>query len=211
MSPSALRFPVRIAAFAAGLLLATGACADAPTLDWRLPLPAGQSWRIVDLREGNGIRHEEYVPRGQGIEDYRDRLLVQRANAQEMDPETYLGHIAAGLAKHCPAFTTSGLVSGARDGLAHATRTAYCGRFGERPYGYVVAQKVFRDGDFLFVVEREWRLPPFSIDGAGLAAFGPDDEAVKREIRLAVRWLTEQVLPAAPPPAPPPARARNRR
>ena len=196
---------------AAALLTAGAAGAEPATLNWRLPLPAGPGWRVVDLREGQGVRHEEYIPRGQGLEDYRDRLLVQRFADQGMSPEAYLGHIASGLAAHCSPFTTSGLTSGERDGLPHATRTAYCGRFGERPYGYVVAQKVFRDGDFLFVVEREWRLPPFSIDGAGLAAFGPDDEAVKREIRLAVRWLTEQVLPAAPPPAPPPARARNRR
>ncbi len=207
------RFPVRVAAFAASLLVASGACADAPTLDWRLPLPAGQGWRIIELREGNGIRHEEYVPRGQGIEDYRDRLLVQRADAQDMSPEVYLGHIAAGLAKHCPAFTTSGLVSGARDGLAHATRTAYCSRFGDRPYGYVVAQKAIRDGEFLFVVEREWRLPPFTVDAAGAVDFGANDAAQKREINQTVRWLTEQVHPVAaqPAPGPAPARARTRR
>lgn len=204
------RLPVRFAAFAASLLLATGAAADAPTLDWRLPLPAGQGWRIIDLREGNGIRHEEYVPRGQGIEDYRDRLLVQRFGAQEMSPEAYLGHIAAGLARHCPEFTTSGLVTGARDGLGHSTRTAYCSRFGDRPYGYVVAQKAIRDGDFLFVVEREWRLPPFSIEPDGTVSFGVADEAVKRDIRSTVRWLTEQVHPIAPPPAPAPAPARPR-
>ena len=207
----------------ASLLLAAPLRADAPTLAWRVPLPAGQAWRIVDLREGNGIRHEEYIPRGQGIEDYRDRLLVQRFVAQDMSPEAWLGYIAAGLARHCPASTTSGLVGGERDGLPHATRTAYCGRFDTRAYGYVVVQKAIRDGDHLFVVEREWRLPPFTIDSQGLAVFdsgqAADDEAVKREIRLAVRWLTEQVHPAAAPfspkieptPPPPPGRPRLRR
>jgi hypothetical protein len=207
------RIPVRFAAFAASLLLATGAAADAPTLDWRLPLPAGQGWRIIDLREGNGIRHEEYVPRGQGIEDYRDRLLVQRFGAQEMSPEAYLGHIASGLAAHCSPFTTSGLTSGERDGLPHATRTAYCGRFGERSYGYVLAQKAIRDGDHLFVVEREWRLPPFGVDADGLARLdfgqGAEDEALRRDIRNTVRWLVEQVHPGVPPP--PPERPRRRR
>ena len=68
----------RTSALVAGLWLALSAHAEAPTLHWSLPLPAGPGWRIVDLREGRGIRHEEYIPRGQGIEDYRDRLLVQR-------------------------------------------------------------------------------------------------------------------------------------
>lgn len=210
---SLVRLSARLALFAAGLMLALPARAEAPTLHWRLPLPADQAWRIVDLREGNGIRHEEYVPRGQGLEDYRDRLLVQRFGAQDMSPEAYLGHIAAGLAKHCPAFTTSGLVSGERDGLPHATRTAYCGRFDTRPYGYVITQKAIRDGDHLFVVEREWRLPPFTISSEGLPVFDADDEALKREIKLVVRWLTGQVLPApVSQPAPPAAdRPRPRR
>ncbi len=203
MSAPVLRHSGRIAALLAGLLLAASAHADEPTLTWRLPLPAGQGWRVVDLREGKGVRHEEYIPRGQGVDDYRDRLLVQRFAAQDMSPEAWLGHVADGLARHCPAFTTSGLVGGQRDGLPHATRTAYCGRFDARPYGYVIAQKAIRDGGHLFVVEREWRLPPFAIDNQGLASFDTgnlaDDAALKRDIRAAVRWLTEQVQPTAPP------------
>lgn len=212
MTPSKspnLRFKRRLAALASAFV-ATAAGADAPTLDWQVPLPAGQGWRIVDLREGNGIREEEYVPRGQGVEDYRDRVLVQRFDAQDMNPETYLGHVAAGLAKHCPAFITSGLVSGVRDGLPHATRTAYCARFDARPYGYVIAQKAIRDGDHILVVEREWRIPPFAVDATGSVDFGANDSSVKREINQAVRWLTE-LHPLTPPPPPPPETPRRRR
>lgn len=198
---------------AAGLLAAGSAQAEAPTLDWRLPLPAGPGWRVVEWREGQGVRHEEYIPRDQGLEDYRDRLLVQRFADQGMSPDVYLGHIASGLASHCSPFTTSGLTSGERDGLPHATRTAYCGRFSERDYGYVVAQKAIRDGDHLFVVEREWRLPPFGVDADGLARldFGTPaaDAALKRDIRNTVRWLVEQVHPGVQPP--PPERPRKRR
>lgn len=198
---------------AAGLLAAGSALAEAPTLDWRLPLPAGPGWRVVEWREGQGVRHEEYIPRDQGLEDYRDRLLVQRFADQGMSPDAYLGHVASGLASHCSPFTTSGLTSGERDGLPHATRTAYCGRFGERDYGYVVAQKAIRDGDHLFVVEREWRLPPFGVDADGLARldFGTSaaDAALKRDIRNTVRWLVEQVHPGVQPP--PPERPRKRR
>lgn len=116
-----------------------------------MPLPAGHPWRIVDLREGNGIRHEDYI-RGQGTEDYRDRILVQRLQAQELNPETYLAHVSAGLRAHCADFTTSGLVPAERDGLPSATLTAYCGRFEDRPYGYIIAHKAIRDGDHMFVV-----------------------------------------------------------
>lgn len=198
---------------AVGLLAAGSALAEPPTLNWRLPLPAGHGWRVVEWREGQGVRHEEYIPRDQGIEDYRDRLLVQRFADQGMSPDVYLGHIASGLASHCSPFTTSGLTSGERDGLPHATRTAYCGRFGERSYGYVLAQKAIRDGDHLFVVEREWRLPPFGVDADGLARldFGTPaaDEALRRDIRNTVRWLVEQVHPGVQPP--PPERPRRRR
>lgn len=198
---------------AVGLLAAGSAPAKPPTLEWRLPLPAGAGWRVVEWRAGQGVRHEEYIPRDQGIEDYRDRLLVQRFADQGMSPDVYLGHIASGLASHCSPFTTSGLTSGERDGLPHATRTAYCGRFGERSYGYVLAQKAIRDGDHLFVVEREWRLPPFGVDADGLARldFGTPaaDEALRRDIRNTVRWLVEQVHPGVQPP--PPERPRRRR
>ena len=197
--------------------------AEPPTLHWAVPLPAGQGWRIVDLREGQGIRHEEYIPRGQGVDDYRDRILVQRQAAGEgMTPDTYLGYIGSGLAGHCSGYTTSGLVPGQRDGLVTATRTAYCGRFDARPYGYVIAQKVIRDGEHLFIVEREWRLPPFSVEPDGRTTLSPaspdEDAALKKDIRLAQRWLLEQVNPgAAPPPAdpqaapPPPVRKAARK
>ena len=79
------------------MLAAGSALAEPPTLDWRLPLPAGVGWRVVEWRAGQGVRHEEYIPRDQGIEDYRDRLLVQRFADQGMSPDAYLGHIASGL------------------------------------------------------------------------------------------------------------------
>lgn len=209
----------------ASLLAAAAARAEPATLHWPVPLPAGAGWRIVDLREGKGIRHEEYLPRGQGLEDYRDRILVQRFAAQDMSPDAYLSTIAAGLARHCAGFTTSGMVSAVRDGLPGATRTAYCSNFENRPYGYVIAQKAIRDGEHLFVVEREWRLPPFSIDDSGMASlsFGSpaEDIALKREIHATTRWLLEQVQPGrslpAPiattpePPRPTPARPVRRR
>jgi hypothetical protein len=217
MSPElsvSIRF-LQAIALALGVVASLPASAEAPTLRWPLPLPAGQPWRIVDLREGNGIRHEEYIPRGQGIEDYRDRIVVQRMVSQNLNPETYLAHVSAGLRAHCSELTTSGLFASERDGLPSAALTVYCSRFGSRNYGYVVAQKAVLDGDHLFVVEREWRLPAFRIDATGLPQLGsgsPDDEAIKREVRLAVRWLVEQVQPGAeviaptPPPPPPPAR-----
>jgi hypothetical protein len=206
-------------------MAAAAASAEPATLHWPVPMPAGPGWRIVDLREGKGVRHEEYLPRGQGLEDYRDRILVQRFAAQDMAPDTYLAYIAGGLARHCAGFTTSGMVSTVRDGLPTATRTAYCSNFENRPYGYVIAQKAIRDGDYLFVVEREWRLPAFSIDDSGMASlnFGSpaEDEALKREIRATTRWLLEQVQPGrsaaapvaatpAPPPTTPPRSARRR-
>ena len=203
---------LRLSALVAGLLAVASARAEAPTLHWPVPLPAGNPWRIVDLREGNGIRHEDYIPRGQGQEDYRDRILVQRLHSQDLNPETYLAHISAGLRAHCADFTTSGLVPAERDGLPSATLTAYCGRFESRPYGYVIAHKAIRDGDALFVVEREWRLPAYFIDEAGLANlnFGTpaEDAALKKEIRSALRWLIETIRPTEPltpetPPAPP--------
>jgi hypothetical protein len=206
---------MRLASLLVGLLMAAPAFAEPPTLHWSVPLPAGHPWRIVDLREGNGIRHEDYIPRGQGTEDYRDRILVQRLQAQALSPETYLTHISAGLRAHCPNFTTSGLVPAERDGLPSATLTAYCGRFEDRPYGYIIAHKAMRDGDHLFVIEREWRLPVFAIDETGLANlnFGSaeEDATVKKEIRFAVRWLIERVQPGQPvqpetAPPPPPRR-----
>ncbi|KAB2963108.1 hypothetical protein, partial [Zoogloea sp.] len=193
---------LRLPALLAVLLASAGAAAEPPTLHWQVPLPTSQGWRIVDLREGKGVRHEEYIPRGQGVQDYRDRIIIQRFNSPDMSPEAYLGHIATGLAGHCRGFTTSGLVAGVREGLPHATRTAYCGTFNGRDYGYVIAQKAFRDGDHLFIVEREWRVPGFFVDATGMASldFGStaEDEALKKDIRQDVRWLTEQVNPGGP-------------
>jgi len=211
--------PLHAVALALGVLASLPVSAESPTLHWPLPMPAGHPWRIVDLREGNGIRHEEYIPRGQGIEDYRDRIVVQRMASQNLNPETYLAHVSAGLRAHCSELTTNGLFASERDGLPSAALTVYCARFASRNYGYVVAQKAVLDGEHLFVVEREWRLPAFSIDATGLPQFdsgsASDDENIRKEIRLAVRWLVEQVQPGAeivaPAPPPPPAQRPKRR
>ena len=203
--------PLRAVALALGVLAGLPAAAESPTLHWPLPMPAGHPWRIVDLREGNGIRHEEYIPRGQGIEDYRDRIVVQRMASQNLNPETYLAHVSAGLRAHCSELTTSGLFASERDGLPSAALTVYCARFASRNYGYVVAQKAVLDGENMFVVEREWRLPAFSIDATGMPQLdsgSPDDELIKKEIRLAVRWLVEQVQPGVEVVAPPPPPTR---
>ncbi|MDD3353040.1 hypothetical protein [Zoogloea sp.] len=195
----------------AGLTLAE----DGPTRRWPLPLPEGQGWRIVELREGNGIRHEEYIPRGQGVEDYQDRILLQRMAAMEMNPEDYLAHVSSGVRQHCGNFTTSGLFATTRHGLPSASVTSYCTRFKDRPYGYVLAQKAIRDGEHLLVVEREWRLPMFRVDETGLPQLDSQnpatDEALKRDIRQTMRWLAEQVHPGTPQPLstkPSPASAR---
>ena len=112
--------PLHAVALALGVLAGLPAAAESPTLQWPLPMPAGHPWRIVDLREGNGIRHEEYIPRGQGMEDYRDRIVVQRMASQNLTPETYLAHVSAGLRAHCSELTTSGLFASERDGLPSA-------------------------------------------------------------------------------------------
>lgn len=187
----------------AALLLAPLLHAEEFTRQWILPLPAAeaqlQRWRLVELREGNGIRHEEYVPRDQVAGDYRDRILLQRFAANGMTPDAYLGHIASGLGTHCQGFAPGGMTSSQRNGLSSATRTAFCGRFGSRDYGYVLAQKAILDGDFLFVVEREWRIPAFSIDEQGLPGLGSTGNGpVLKELKLAQRWLLESVDPAAP-------------
>lgn len=201
-----------------GVLACLPATADAPTLRWPLPLPAGLPWRIVDLREGNGIRHEEYIPRGQGVDDYRDRILVQRMPSQQFSPESYLAQISAGLRAHCNQITNSGLFASERDGLPSAALTVYCARFDSRNYGYVVAQKAILDGEHMFVVEREWRLPAYSIDATGLPRFdsgsASDDDALKKEIRQANRWLVEQVQPgtvSATPASPPSVKPQGAR
>jgi hypothetical protein len=50
--------PLHAVALALGVLAGLPAAAESPTLHWPLPMPAGHPWRIVDLREGNGIRHD---------------------------------------------------------------------------------------------------------------------------------------------------------
>jgi hypothetical protein len=187
----------------AALVLAPLLHAQEITRQWILPMPpaetALQRWRLVELREGNGIRHEEYVPRDQVAGDYRDRILLQRFAANGMTPEAYLGHIASGLGTHCQGFAPGGLTPSQRNGVTSATRTAFCGRFGNRDYGYVLAQKAILDGDFLFVVEREWRIPAFGVDEQGLPSVASSSNGpVLKELKLAQRWLLESVDPAAP-------------
>ena len=174
------------------------------TLNWRLPLPAGRAGASSTCAKAGASAMKSTSP-WPGARRLPRPPLVQRFADQGMSPEAYLGHIASGLAALQPLHHQRPHQRRGAKACPTPPAPPTAGASARCDYGYVVAQKVIRDGDHLFVVEREWRLPPLR---RGCRRAGPprprqpaDSDALKRDIRATVRWLVEQVHPGAPPPA----------
>jgi hypothetical protein len=106
----------------------------------------------------------EYLPSGQTLEAWQDRLTVQSfPRLRDVSLERYLDSIGQQARRVCDQVQVTGIGSGTLNGYPTADMGLYCTRFVESGQGEITLFRVVQGVEGLYVVQRAWRVTPFSL------------------------------------------------
>ena len=181
-------------ALLAGIVAYAVAAAPAPERLVMKPYP-GQWKRITDQTDGGSWFHEQ-IPVGQGENTFTDILSDQAfAKLKGYDPAAFLTALFQRINGGCTGLVVNGPVTHTEGGLTVAYGQAYCGQQTGQPYGVHMFYKLIGGRDALYMVDREFHVPP-SANGGALSF--PKDQAaaglalLKNEA-AANKYLTDDV------------------
>ncbi len=146
-------------------------------------LPVG--WRKqAEARDALGYR-ADWLPAGQTLADWRDRMTLQLIpDVAGQVPKQFLDNLAALWAESCEAVMVTEVESKPVNGYAGGSRLIACTRDKQSGKGSVSLYQVVAGERALYVVQRAYRVPPFTTDGVPLA--GADLDAGRSEVGFGV-------------------------
>jgi hypothetical protein len=155
---------MRICLLILGLLLAgPAAAAERLVLE---PYPGPPAWKQVTYKVAGLQFLRELIPEGQRIEAYRDILTAQSFPQQRgASPAAYLRNIFAGAARACEQVRVNGPTERREGGYVVAYAQVYCSRQTGTAFGVNMLFKAIAGSDALYVVQREFRVPPSAVAG----------------------------------------------
>ena len=132
-------------------------------------LPAG--WRKqAEASDALGYR-ADWLPADQNLQDWRDRITVQLIpGVVGQAPERFLDNLAALSTETCAAVMVTEVASAPVNGYPAASRLIGCTRDKQSGKGNISLYRVVAGARALYVVQRAYRVPPFTADGVPLAA-----------------------------------------
>jgi len=162
-------------ALAAALLLC-GAAQAAPEHLVVPPYPGPPAWKLLTDKVGPQGFYHEHIPVGQTGDDFTDILTDQDfPNLASYDPAAYLRTVFGGIPNACSGVRVSGPTPMTEGGFRVVYGQVYCGQQNGKPFGVDIFYKVISGDDALYVVSREFHVPP-SANGA-LLSFPPGQAA----------------------------------
>lgn len=131
-------------------------------------LPMG--WRkLAEASDALGYR-ADWLPADQTLQDWRDRITVQLIpDVIGQAPERFLDNLAALSTDTCAAVMVTEVASAPINGYAAASRLIACTRDKQSGKGNISLYRVIAGARALYVVQRAYRVPPFTTDGVPLA------------------------------------------
>lgn len=146
-------------------------------------LPTG--WR-KQAEASDVLGHRaDWLPPGQTLEDWRDRITLQLIpDTAEPVPENFLDNLAALWTESCEAVLVTEIESAAVNGYAVGSRLIACTRDKKSGQGTVSLYRAVAGERALYVAQRVYRVAPFSIGGVPID--GPDLEAGRQAIGFGV-------------------------
>lgn len=164
-------------------------------------LPGSSTWTMVTDESSAEGWIQEYIPAGQSVPDYKDIWVVQGFPALKgMDPGRFLAGMLKGAEQSCESVRVNGPKASEEEELKVAYAQLYCGRQVGQDFGANLHIKVISGRDALYVIQREFRVPPSTT--AGVQSFPADK--MKEMIELmrgqeeANRHLSSNVYVCAP-------------
>lgn len=146
------------------------------------PYPGPPAWKEVTNQRKGPLFLREQIPADQALEDYRDMLVAQALPAPPgMTPAQFLRGVFARAGGHCSGVRVNGPVERTEGGYAVAYGQLYCGQQIGQPFGVNIFYKVIRGREVMYVVNRDFRVPPSA--AGGVQTFSANDlEKVKAQI-----------------------------
>lgn len=138
------------------------------------PYPANPAWTEVTTNR-QGVRFlRELIPADQTIETYRDILTAQGFPlAPGATPSAAIQGIFLGVSSVCDGARVNGSKASTENGLPVAYAQVYCGRQKGKDFGVVMVFKVIQGREAMYVVQREFRVPPSA--SGGVQTFSKDE------------------------------------
>ncbi len=186
---------------AALAVLALGSVATAAERLVLGPYP-GMVWHDV-AGQSNGARFfREQMPEGQTPANFQDLMTAQSIINFSGPPAQFLTATFAQLSQNCDGVETVGPTVAVEDGRPVAYGRLYCGHQKGQPNGAHIFFKVIRGNDALYVVDRDFKIPPSDHPSAPVL---PEAQVIPflQAEGVAKKYLTDQVFvcdPALPDP-----------
>jgi hypothetical protein len=165
------------------------------------PYPAETPWKTATLVDKGGKHLREQIPADQNIDHYRDILTDQVfPEAKAQAPEAFLKDMFVRVQGVCDGVRVNGPRASTGAGYPAAYAQIYCGRQKGRDFGVNMFFKVIQGDDALYVIQREFRVPP-SAQG-GVQSFDQSQVDAMRALMAgqmaASHYLVEQVYLCGP-------------
>ena len=139
------------------------------------PYPGPPAWSQVTNQANAQQWLHEQIPLDQRIDGYRDILTSQGFIGLHRDPSDYLRSLFSLAAGACEAVRTNGPKAQTEGGYPVAYAQLYCSRQKGQPFGVVIFYKAIQGAEGLYVVDRDFRVPPSRT--TGVMEFPPGQEA----------------------------------
>ncbi|MDQ7990266.1 MAG: hypothetical protein REI09_11590 [Candidatus Dactylopiibacterium sp.] len=134
------------------------------------PYPGDTAWREVTRQQDGTQWLREQIPAGQEAGSHTDMLVAQAFLQQAgTDPSAFLKGMFAQVGAACTHAKANGPRARTEGGRAVAYAQIYCGRQNGTQTGAHIFIKVLQGEGALYVVQREFRVPP--TETAGVTSF----------------------------------------
>jgi hypothetical protein len=176
--------------------LTASAALAAPAAERLVVKPYPGKWkRITDQTDGASWFHEQ-IPADQDVNSFTDILSDQAfAKLAGYDPSKFLTGLFQRINGGCTGLVVNGPAAAVEGGVTVVYGQAYCGQQNGQSFGVHMFYKLIAGRDALYVIDREFHVPP-SANGGQLSF--PKDQAAAAMALLkneaaANKYLTDDV------------------
>lgn len=130
------------------------------------PYPGDPPWQEVTNKASGDQWLREQIPADQKIDAYRDILTAQSFPQQKnTDPSSFLKGMFSRVGGACDGVRVNGPKEQQENGYSIAYAQVYCGKQKGTQFGVNMFFKVVKGADSLYVIQREFRVPPTEVGG----------------------------------------------
>ncbi|MFN7958424.1 MAG: hypothetical protein U0P46_08900 [Holophagaceae bacterium] len=164
-------------------------------------LPGSAPWTEVTNKRGADAAIQEFIPRGQNLEDFRDMWTFQTFNSLKgKSPAEFIKVFFTRFPGACESVRVNGPKEQVEGGLQVAYAQIYCGRQKGKDYGVNIFIKAIAGKEALYLVQREFHIPPS--ERGGVTSFSKDQMtevlALMKAQGESNKFMVEQVFVCGP-------------